>query len=101
MGNITLKTTEMEAEYALGAKMIEALTKEKVQSGYVLGHVVVCVRRVRSHVCFGMSLLCSDVIAIDKASGKISKLGRSFARAHDYDAMGPMVCRTRLQRLCG
>ncbi|GLJ26879.1 hypothetical protein SUGI_0525650 [Cryptomeria japonica] len=27
-------------------------------------------------------------IAIDKASGKITKLGRSFARSRDYDAMG-------------
>lgn len=32
----------------------------------------------------------SDVITIDKASGKIAKLGRSFSRSHDYDAMGPM-----------
>ncbi|CAL5369356.1 unnamed protein product [Camellia sinensis] len=30
-----------------------------------------------------------DVIAIDKASGKITKLGRSFLRSRDYDAMGP------------
>merc|ERR1711988_1055790 len=63
VGRITLKTTEMETVYDLGAKMIEALTKEKVQSG--------------------------DVITIDKATGRISKLGRSFARARDYDAMGP------------
>jgi len=28
----------------------------------------------------------SDVITIDKATGKISKLGRSFTRARDYDA---------------
>merc|ERR1719399_220121 len=32
-----------------------------------------------------------DVIAIDKASGKITKLGRSFARSRDYDAMGPQT----------
>lgn len=62
-GKLTLKTTEMETVYDLGAKMIEALGKEKVQSG--------------------------DVIAIDKASGKISKLGRSFSRSRDYDAVGP------------
>ncbi|KAF2294740.1 hypothetical protein GH714_015841 [Hevea brasiliensis] len=61
-GKLTLKTTEMETVYDLGAKMIEALGKEKVQSG--------------------------DVIAIDKASGKITKLGRSFSRSRDYDAMG-------------
>uniref|UniRef100_A0A0C9S439 RuvB-like helicase n=1 Tax=Wollemia nobilis TaxID=56998 RepID=A0A0C9S439_9CONI len=62
-GKLTLKTTEMETIYDLGTKMIEGLSKEKVQSG--------------------------DVIAIDKASGKITKLGRSFARSRDYDAMGP------------
>ncbi|CAN1342971.1 RuvB-like 2 [Linum perenne] len=64
-GKLTLKTTEMETVYELGAKMIEALGKEKVQSG--------------------------DVVAIDKASGKITKLGRSFSRSRDYDAMGPQV----------
>lgn len=64
-GKLTLKTTEMETIYDLGQKMIESLTKEKVSAG--------------------------DVIAIDKASGKISKLGRSFARSRDYDAMG--ACR--------
>jgi len=37
----------METEYDLGAKMIEALSKEKITSG--------------------------DVITIDKASGRISK----------------------------
>ncbi|KAJ7529827.1 hypothetical protein O6H91_15G068300 [Diphasiastrum complanatum] len=64
-GKVTLKTTEMETVYDLGTKMIEALSKEKVQSG--------------------------DVIAIDKASGKVSKLGRSFARSREYDAMGPQT----------
>lgn len=34
---------------------------------------------------------CRDVITIDKATGKISKLGRSFTRARDYDAMGSQV----------
>ena len=64
-GKLTLKTTEMETVYDLGAKMIESLTKEKVTAG--------------------------DVITIDKASGKISKLGRSFTRSRDYDAMGPQT----------
>merc|ERR1719351_594690 len=40
--------------------MIESVIKEKVQAG--------------------------DVITIDKATGKITKLGRSFTRARDYDA---------------
>ena len=64
-GRLTLCTTEMETVYDLGTKMIEALQKEKVTAG--------------------------DVITIDKASGKISKLGRSFTRSRDYDAMGPMT----------
>lgn len=63
VGKLLLKTTEMETTYDLGQKMIECLTKEKVQAG--------------------------DIITIDKATGKITKLGRSFTRARDYDAMGP------------
>ena len=64
-GRLTLCTTEMETVYDLGAKMIDALQKEKISAG--------------------------DVITIDKASGKISKLGRSFTRSRDYDAMGPQT----------
>ncbi|KAJ3269637.1 RuvB-like 2 [Terramyces sp. JEL0728] len=60
-GKLTLKTTDMETVYDLGQKMIESLNKEKVTTG--------------------------DVVTIDKASGKISKIGRSFARSRDYDAM--------------
>ena len=55
----------METIYDLGTKMIDALTKEKVLAG--------------------------DVISIDKASGKITKVGRSFARSRDYDAIGADV----------
>ncbi|KAI5631364.1 ruvB-like helicase 2 [Phthorimaea operculella] len=35
-----------------------------------------------------MRVQAGDVITIDKATGKINKLGRSFARARDYDATG-------------
>jgi len=58
VGKITMKTTDMETIYELGQKMIDALAKEKVTAG--------------------------DVISIDKASGRITKLGRSFNRAVDY-----------------
>lgn len=61
VGKLTVKTTEMETVFDLGQKMIESLIKEKVQAG--------------------------DIITIDKATGKITKLGRSFTRARDYDAM--------------
>lgn len=62
-GKLTIKTTDMETIYELGNKMIESLTKEKILAG--------------------------DIISIDKSSGKITKLGKSFTRARDYDAMGP------------
>lgn len=62
-GKLTIKTTDMETIYDMGTKMIDSMTKEKVMAG--------------------------DVISIDKASGKITKLGRSYTRARDYDAMGP------------
>merc|ERR1719158_2822011 len=64
-GKMTLKTTEMETMYDLGAKMIETIQKESIQAG--------------------------DVITIDKSTGKISLLGKSFARSRDYDAMGPQT----------
>ena len=61
-GKLTIKTTDMETIYDMGTKMIDAMTKERVMAG--------------------------DVISIDKSSGKITKLGRSYARSRDYDAMG-------------
>ena len=61
-GKLTIKTTDMETVYDMGAKMIDSMTKEKIIAG--------------------------DVISIDKASGKITKLGRSYTRSRDYDAMG-------------
>eukprot|EP01116_Phalansterium_solitarium_P017047 TRINITY_DN4110_c0_g1_i1.p2 TRINITY_DN4110_c0_g1~~TRINITY_DN4110_c0_g1_i1.p2 ORF type:complete len:466 (-),score=206.78 TRINITY_DN4110_c0_g1_i1:354-1751(-) len=64
-GKLTMKTTDMETVYDLGAKMLDALAKERVTSG--------------------------DVIAIDKASGKVTKLGRSYARSKDYAVSGPTV----------
>jgi len=53
----------METIYDMGTKMIDSLTKERVIAG--------------------------DVLSIDKSSGKITKLGRSYTRSRDYDAMGP------------
>ena len=48
-----------------------------------------------NNLFFGLNLfvVCvfRDIITIDKATGKVSKLGRSFNRARDYDAMGPQV----------
>ncbi|KAI0999578.1 RuvB-like helicase 2 [Podosphaera aphanis] len=61
-GKLTIKTTDMESVYDMGNKMIDSMTKERVMAG--------------------------DIISIDKSSGKISKLGRSFAKSRDYDAMG-------------
>ena len=68
-GKLTIKTTDMETVYDLGNKMIDSLNREKVVAG--------------------------DVVVVDKSTGKISKLGRSFTRARDYDAMGADVSSTR------
>ena len=40
---------------------------------------------------FSNETFLRDVITINKASGKVTKLGRSFSKSHDYDAMGPEV----------
>mmetsp|Transcript_7744 Transcript_7744/g.18646 ORF Transcript_7744/g.18646 Transcript_7744/m.18646 type:complete len:487 (-) Transcript_7744:106-1566(-) len=61
-GRLTLCTTDMETIYDLGTKMIERLTQERISAG--------------------------DVIRLDKATGKVTKLGRSVSRSRDYDAMG-------------
>jgi RuvB-like protein 2 len=61
-GKLTIKTTDMESVYDMGTKMIDSMTKERVMAG--------------------------DIISIDKSSGKITKLGRSFTKSRDYDAMG-------------
>ena len=61
-GKLVLKTTEMETVYDLGGKMLEGLRKERVSAG--------------------------DVVSIDRASGRVTRLGRSFARAQEYDALG-------------
>ena len=62
-GRLTMKTTDMETVYDLGVKMIDAVLRERVQAG--------------------------DVVAIDKASGRVTKLGRSIARSREFDAAGP------------
>lgn len=65
IGKMTIKTTDMETLYELGQKMIDALIKEKVQSG--------------------------DVISIDKSTGKITRLGRSVSRMNDFEVMPPNI----------
>merc|ERR1712072_1153007 len=37
------------------------------------------------------SIQAGDIITIDKSSDKISKLGKSFTRSRDFDAMGAMT----------
>ncbi|KAF8386570.1 ruvb-2 [Pristionchus pacificus] len=60
VGKMTLKTTDMEAIYDVGAKMSESCVKERISAG--------------------------DVVQIDKATGRVTRLGRSYTRQHDYDA---------------
>ncbi|VDN38081.1 unnamed protein product, partial [Gongylonema pulchrum] len=65
VGKLTLKTTDMETIYDLGTKMIDACIKQQLSTG--------------------------DVVEIDKASGRITKIGRAFAHNYDFDAMGPQT----------
>lgn len=62
-GSITLKTTDMESVFDLGPRMIEQITRLKIDVG--------------------------DVISIDRSTGNITKLGRSFTYAQEFDATGP------------
>jgi len=55
-----LKTTDMESVFDLGTKMIASLEREKVAVG--------------------------DVVAVDKSSGRVTRIGRSQRHARDYDA---------------
>ncbi|KAK9847140.1 hypothetical protein MYU51_020417 [Penicillium brevicompactum] len=55
-------TTDMETIYEMETKMIDSMSKER--------------------------LIAGEVISIHKSSGKIIKLGRSYARSQDYDAIG-------------
>lgn len=64
-GKITIRTTDMEGSFELGARMISSLRKERIGAG--------------------------DVVTIDKATGKITKLGRSFGKAREFDASGAEV----------
>ncbi|KAJ3439924.1 ruvb-like 2 [Anaeramoeba flamelloides] len=58
-GKITLKTTDMDSMYEIGNKMMDQLSELGISSG--------------------------DVISIQKAGGKVTKLGRSYSRSKDYD----------------
>ncbi|KAF6005358.1 RuvB-like 2 [Cyanidiococcus yangmingshanensis] len=62
VGRIVLKTTDMETVYELGRKMTEELLRRRIRPG--------------------------DVVSIDKGSGRVTKLGRSFARSRDFDTAG-------------
>jgi RuvB-like protein 2 len=64
-GSITLKTTDMESVYDLGPRMIDQITRLQIQEG--------------------------DVITIDLSTGTLSRLGRSFSHAQDFDASGPQL----------
>ncbi|KAK5984085.1 hypothetical protein GCK32_005803 [Trichostrongylus colubriformis] len=65
VGKLSLKTTDMETIYDLGSKMVDQCIKERICAG--------------------------DVIQIDKGSGRVTRIGRSATRTHDYDAMGPQT----------
>lgn len=59
VGKMIIRTTDMETVYDMGEKMMKSIVQENITAG--------------------------DVINIDKANGKISKLGRSFLRSSEFD----------------
>ena len=65
VGKLTMKTSDMETIYDLGQKMIDSLVKEKVSAG--------------------------DVISIDKATGRVTKLGRSYGRANEFQVLSSQL----------
>ncbi len=105
VGKLTLKTTEMETVYDLGQKVrvcVDYITFVRAMWCCGPGWAEFCDDR---HMVLNLWSICQmvealtkekvtagDVITIDKANGRITKLGRSFTRARDYDAMGPEVC---------
>lgn len=98
VGKLTLKTTEMETIYDLGGKMIECIMKEKVNNlllwmccYYQYLYTQLSLSLILFFLLKKIKVQAGDVITIDKATGKISKLGRSFTRARDYDATGPQT----------
>jgi RuvB-like protein 2 len=60
-GRLILKTTEMNAIYDIGAKMIESLMRKKISTG--------------------------DIITIEKITGKITLMGRSITRESNCEAL--------------
>lgn len=62
-GKLTIKTTDMETVYDLGPQLVAQLTKERAMAG--------------------------DVLSIEKSTGKVTRLGRSYTRSRDYDALSP------------
>uniref|UniRef100_A0A7E4V1Y4 RuvB-like helicase n=1 Tax=Panagrellus redivivus TaxID=6233 RepID=A0A7E4V1Y4_PANRE len=64
-GKITLKTTDMEAVFDIGSKMIETVIRDRISAG--------------------------DVIRIDKTNGTIERLGRSALRNRGFDAVSNSV----------
>lgn len=64
-GKMVLKTTDMEAEYDLGMRMIDQLKRLKIVE--------------------------NDIISIDVATGNMTKLGHSQIKAYEFDARGPQT----------
>lgn len=62
-GKIVLKTIGTEGVFTLGDKMIQSLYQERVEVG--------------------------DIVKINKTTGVVKKLGRSLAKAKEYEVIGP------------
>ncbi|KAH0471435.1 MAG: hypothetical protein KVP17_004146 [Porospora cf. gigantea B] len=64
-GKMTLRTTDMETMYDLGTKIIAELQKQEVCAG--------------------------DVVSVNRSTNQVAKLGRSFQRSRDFDAVDSLT----------
>ncbi|PSN45241.1 RuvB-like 2 [Blattella germanica] len=71
----------------LSARRAAGVVLEMIKEGKIAGRAVLLAGQPGTD----SKVQAGDVVTIDKATGKISRLGRSFTRARDYDATGPQT----------
>ncbi|KAH7969860.1 hypothetical protein HPB52_022381 [Rhipicephalus sanguineus] len=73
------------------SKMTSLLEDETTYAKHHLAKLITEIVEIKALPFVQSRPMMHDIITIDKATGKITKLGRSFTRARDYDAMGPQT----------
>lgn len=87
VGKLTLKTTEMETIYDLGNKMIDSLSKEKVQAGWV--NVLFTDLYVLGSVRPTVQLHTTDAVCLCFLSEMLLPLTKPLERSASWAAPSP------------